>query len=53
MRQSDLHEADPRLPQACVGAVLALMLLVAAFVSIPASAAVPDGGPPAHAAQER
>jgi hypothetical protein len=41
MRHTDLHESDPRLPQACIGAVLALMLLVAAFVSIPASAAEP------------
>lgn len=53
MRQPDLHEADPRLPQACVGALLALMLLVAAFVSIPAQAAAPDRGPPACAAQAR
>lgn len=41
MRHTDMHESDLRLAQACIGAVLALMLLVAAFVSIPAAAAEP------------
>lgn len=50
MRHADLHEADPRLPEACVGALVALMLLVAAFVSTPASAAMPAAEPPACAA---
>lgn len=34
-----MHDADLHLPQAVVGALAALVLLVAAFVSTPASAA--------------
>jgi hypothetical protein len=49
MRNAALDQADPRLPEAFVGAVVALMLLVAAFVSTPASAA-PAAEPPGCAA---
>lgn len=49
MRHADLHETDPRLPEAFIGALVAILLLVAAFVSTPASAAAPDGEPPACA----
>ena len=48
MRDDDLH-----LPEACVGALAVLLLLVAAFVATPASAAAPDDGTPAYAAAAR
>jgi hypothetical protein len=47
MRHADLHEADPHLPEAFVGALIAFMLLLAAFVSTPASAATAGGTPSA------
>lgn len=47
MRHADLHETDPRLPAAFVGALVAILLLVAAFVSTPAAAAAPVADPPA------
>jgi hypothetical protein len=37
--EAPVHDADLHLPQAVVGALAALVLLVAAFVSTPASAA--------------
>ena len=47
MRDDDLH-----LPEACVGALAVLVLLVAAFVATPAAAA-PAGEPQAYAADTR
>lgn len=48
MRDDDFH-----LPEALVGALLALMLLVAAFVSTPASAATEAAGTQATTAAEK
>lgn len=48
MRDDDLH-----LPEACVGALAVLLLLVAVFVATPASAAAPAGAPQACVAGSR
>ena len=45
-----MRDDELRLPEACAGALAALVLLVAVFVATPASAAVPAGEPHAHGA---